>query len=77
MTVLATPAQINTFRLMTLRTAIKLEQRGLKRSSRGPSAVSIVKQELGMSRTAATAAVLARLDEVISEAKQALVTAAG
>ena len=38
---ISTPEQIETFRLMTLRTALKLEIKGLKR--RGKSAYSILK----------------------------------
>jgi hypothetical protein len=49
--VLDTPAQINAFRLLALRGALKLESVGLKR--RGPSALTLVKKETGIkARTA-------------------------
>ena len=49
--VLDTPAQINAFRLLSLRGALKLESVGLKR--RGPSALTLVKKETGIkARTA-------------------------
>lgn len=46
MTALTTPQQIDLYRLATLRTALKLETYGLK-SSRGPSALSILRSEYG------------------------------
>lgn len=46
MTALTTPAQIATYRLATLRTALKLETKGL-RMSRGPTALSILRSEYG------------------------------
>jgi uncharacterized protein (DUF2141 family) len=46
MTAITTPGQINLFRLCTLRTALKLETRGL-RMSKGPTALSILKSEYG------------------------------
>jgi hypothetical protein len=49
--VLDAPAQINAFRLLALRGALKLESVGLKR--RGPSALTLVKKETGIkARTA-------------------------
>lgn len=45
-TVLETPEQIESFRLLALRSALKLECKGLKR--RGPSAASIIKKETGL-----------------------------
>jgi hypothetical protein len=50
MTVLNTPAQINGARLLTLRSMIKLEMLGMSRS-RGPSAYSLIKSELGLKGT--------------------------
>ena len=48
---LTTPAQIDAFRLLALRGALKLESVGLKR--RGPSALTLVKKETGIkARTA-------------------------
>lgn len=46
MTALTTHGQIALYRLATLRTALKLETYGLK-SSRGPSALSILRSEYG------------------------------
>lgn len=74
MSMLTTPAQINTFRLCTLRRGIKLEQMGMK-MSRGKSCLAIAKAELGFNRTAKTADVLAKLDQVIAEAQQDMATA--
>ena len=49
--VLDTPAQINAFRLLALRGALKMESVGMKR--RGPSALTLVKKETGIkARTA-------------------------
>jgi len=45
--ILDTPNQIDTYRLLTLRQALKLELLGLK-MSRGSSAYSIIKKELGL-----------------------------
>ena len=51
---LTTPAQIDRFRLLTLRASLKLESVGFKR--RGPSVLSVVKKEFGIkARTAKTA----------------------
>lgn len=46
MTAITTPGQIALYRLATLRTALKLEARGLK-ISRGPTALSILRSEYG------------------------------
>ena len=46
MTALTTPTQIAVYRLATLRSALKLESRGL-RISRGPTALSILRKEYG------------------------------
>ena len=49
--VLDNPAQINAFRLLALRGALKMESVGMKR--RGPSALTLVKKETGIkARTA-------------------------
>ena len=74
MTMLTTPAQINTFRLCTLRRGIKLEQVGMK-LSRGKSCLAIAKAELGFTRNAKAADVLAKLDSMIAEAQQAMALA--
>lgn len=52
--VLDTPAQINAFRLLSIRGALKLEAAGMKR--RGQSALSIVKREFGIKARTAKAA---------------------
>jgi hypothetical protein len=67
MTVLTTPSQIQTARLMTLRKGIQLEQRGLK-MSRGRSCLAIARTDLGLSRGTAATRVLAELDRRIAEA---------
>mgnify|MGYP003351625869 CR=1 FL=1 len=64
MSLLTTPAQIQAFRLKTLQRGILLEQKGMK-ISRGRSCLTIAKQELGMSRRAPAAWVLAALEERI------------
>lgn len=52
--VLDTTDKIKAFRLLSLRSMLKLEAAGMKR--RGPSALSIVKKETGIkARTAASA----------------------
>jgi hypothetical protein len=54
--VLDTPAQINAFRLITIRQGLKAEINGFRLTSRGPSCLSIVKKEFGIkARTAADA----------------------
>lgn len=74
MTMLTTPTQINTFRLCTLRRGIKLEQVGMK-LSRGKSCLAIAKAELGFTRNAKAADVLAKLDSMIAEAQQEMAMA--
>ena len=46
MTALTTPGQIALYRLATLRTALKLEARGLK-MSKGPTALSVLRKDYG------------------------------
>jgi hypothetical protein len=58
MTALTTPDQIALFRMLTLRSALKLEIAGMKR--RGPSVYSILKKE---GFTGTRAAVLQQLNE--------------
>ena len=65
--VLDTPAQINAFRLLTIRQGLKAEMVGMRLTSRAPSCLSIVKREFGIkARTAADALPLfeARLREM-------------
>lgn len=58
MTALTTPEQIDKFRLATLRSALKLEIKGMKR--RGQSAYAILK---GMGYKGTREAILAKLEE--------------
>lgn len=59
MSVISTPDQIEAFRLLTLRQALKLEIKGMRRT--GKSAYSIL-QEMGYSGTRGE--VLAQLDKI-------------
>ena len=63
MTMLTTPTQIEGARLLTLRSMLKLEMKGMSRS-RSPSAYSMLKQ-MGFKGTRAQ--VLAELDAVRNE----------
>jgi len=56
--------KVEGFRLLTLRSMLKLEMLGMKRS-RAPSAYSIIKKELGLRGTRAQ--VLAQMDEIRNE----------
>ena len=54
--VLDTPAQINAFRMLTIRQGLKAESRGFRLTTKAPSCLSIVKKEFGIkARTAAAA----------------------
>ena len=54
--VLDTPAQINAFRLITIRQGLKAESRGFRLTAKAPSCLSIVKKEFGIkAHTAKTA----------------------
>ena len=57
---------VTLYRLMTLRSALRLEALGL-RATRGPTALSIVKGELGLKGSRDR--VLAQLDSFISDCK--------
>jgi hypothetical protein len=46
MTAITNPGQIALYRLATLRTALKLEARGLK-MSKGPTALSVLRKDYG------------------------------
>ena len=61
--ILDTPAQINRYRLVTLRQAIKLEALGLKRG--GKSANTIACQLLGLPKGTRRATTIAHLNELI------------
>ena len=53
---LTTPAQINGFRLLTIRQGLKAEISGFRLTSRGPTCLSIVRKEFGIkARSAADA----------------------
>jgi len=53
MQIIDTPAAIARYRLLALKSALKLEVLGMKRS-RGPSVFSIVKKEFGFKGTKAS-----------------------
>ncbi len=66
MTIVAdTPEQIDMFRLLSLRSALKLECLGMKR--RGQSAYSIIKAEYGFKGNKKS--VLEQMEQIIKEAK--------
>lgn len=67
-TMIDTQRQIKLFQLLTLRQAVKLECLGMKR--RGKSATFIVKNMLGIKRTAKPIEVLAVMDFAISKLNQ-------
>ena len=69
MTMLNTPAQIDAFRLASLRAAVKLEIYGMTR--RGKSATSIAKQLLGLPRNMPRELVFAALNSAVIEARSA------
>lgn len=51
--VLDTPAQINAFRLLTIRQGLKAESHGFRLTAKGPTCLSIVRREFGIkARTA-------------------------
>lgn len=58
------PSDINAFRLLALKGALKLESKGLK-MSRGRSALSVVKAEFGFKGNAAT--VLPQFEALLRE----------
>ena len=62
---LKTPEEIDMFRFLSLRSALKLECLGMSR--RGQSAYSIVKSEFGLKGNKKS--VLAQLEQIIEEAK--------
>lgn len=45
MAILSTPNKIELYRLMVLREALKLEMKGIKRSARGRTSYSLLKDE--------------------------------
>ena len=67
MTALTTPAQIDAFRLATLRAAVKLEIYGMTR--RGRSATVIAKELLGLPRKMPRELVFAALNSAVIEAR--------
>jgi len=64
-TLISTPENIQKYRLLTLKSALKLEILGMNR--RGRSVYSIVKQEFGFKGSKAK--VLKQLEELIGEQK--------
>jgi len=54
--VLDTPAQINAYRLMTIRQGLKAEMVGMRLTRKAPSCLSIVKKEFGIKAKTATQA---------------------
>jgi len=68
MTMLTTPNQIALFRLMALRSMLKLEMKGMAR--RGRSAYAIIKDERGLKGTRQR--VLEQLDAIIEKEKEQL-----
>jgi hypothetical protein len=61
--VLTTPEQIERYRLVTLRAAVRLESVGMKK--RGKSATAISRELLGLPRSAPFPAVVAGLNQRI------------
>ena len=54
--VLDTPAQINGFRLLTIRQGLKAEVHGYRLTAKGPSCLTIARKEFGIkARSAAVA----------------------
>jgi hypothetical protein len=68
MTALTTPHQISAYRLATLRTALKLETKGMK-MGRGQSAYAILK---GMGYKGTKAVVLAQVTKDVADAIAAM-----
>jgi len=66
MQVFDTPEQIDMFRFLSLRSALKLECLGMTR--RGQSAYSIIKAEYGFKGNKKS--VLEQMEQIIKEAKQ-------
>jgi hypothetical protein len=56
MIVLDTPAQINGYRLLTIRQGLRSECRGFRLTAKGPSCLSIVRKEFGIKARNAEAA---------------------
>lgn len=60
------PMQIDTFRLMALKASVKLEAKGMRRSS-GRSATAIARTKLGFDRSASREEIIEALDALIQE----------
>jgi hypothetical protein len=54
--VLDTPAQIDAYRMLTIRMGLKAESRGFRLTRKAPSCLSIVKKEFGIKARNAEAA---------------------
>ena len=68
MSALTTPAQINAFRLATLRQGILAEMHGM-RLTRGRSATAIVKEMLGLPRNTPRIEILRLVSLALAEAR--------
>ncbi len=66
MTALTSPEQIALFRIAALKSAVKLEMMGLRRSSRGRSATAIAREQMGLRKSAPRAEVLRALEAALS-----------
>ncbi len=66
MTALTTPEQIALFRIAALKSAVKLEMMGLRRSNKGRSATAIAREEMGLKKSAHRAEVLRALEAALS-----------
>ncbi len=66
MTALTTPEQIALFRIAALKSAVKLEMMGLRRSNKGRSATAIAREEMGLKKSAPRAEVLRALEMALS-----------
>lgn len=64
MTVLDTPKQIEMYRLLVLKRALRLESMGIKRNGR--SATVIVKEILGLPKSTKREVVMAKFEEYIN-----------
>jgi len=54
--ILTTPAQIDAYRLLTIRAGLKAEVHGYRLTAKGPSCLTIARKEFGIkARTAAVA----------------------
>ena len=64
--ILSTPDQIQMYRIATLRTAVRLEIRGIRATSKGRSASAIAKELLGLPRSTKRQDVLDALNQILA-----------